>query len=326
MKLLGSLLTLAIGQRRSSERCRIHSSFRDIVDEYDAFILDQFGVLHNGVHSLDGAVELVRFLSKQNKKLIILSNTSAPAHKALEKLPKFGFDSQCFLDAVTSGEEASKFLQSYPPSKALFWTWNIDIPNNPRVTAPPQDFLDQCGGHIELADSVDEADLLLLHGAEVWQRPSGSVSLGNFIETGDCATTTRMLEEIAERNLPMVCANPDHTVVTPSGGKAYMPGRIASQYTKMTDADCHFFGKPDPSHFLACLEKLQSDRVAHVGDSLSHDIAGANVAGIDSVFVTSGIHAEALGTTFGEMPEEKRLWQLFESEQAYPTHVVSTFS
>jgi ribonucleotide monophosphatase NagD (HAD superfamily) len=35
--------------------------------------------------------------------------------------------------------------------------------------------------------------------------------------------------------------------------------------------------------------------VAHVGDSLEHDIVGANAAGIDSIFVIGGIHAKDLG-------------------------------
>jgi hypothetical protein len=39
-------------------------------------------------------------------------------------------------------------------------------------------------------------------------------------------------------------------------------------------------------------------RVLHIGDSLSHDIAGAAAAGVDSVLVTAdGVHREALTDT-----------------------------
>lgn len=69
------------------------------------------------------------------------------------------------------------------------------------------------------------------------------------------------------------------------------------------------FGKPNPRHFLACLDNLKIPYdtqqqqqqqqsilgVAHVGDSLEHDVVGANAAGIDSIFVLGGIHAEELG-------------------------------
>ena len=77
-----------------SRRYTTHEAFNDdIIDQYNVFILDQFEVLHNGKNSLEEAVELVEYLHKiKNKKLIILSNTSAPADKALAKLPKIGYD------------------------------------------------------------------------------------------------------------------------------------------------------------------------------------------------------------------------------------------
>ena len=96
---------------RQQQQPRIHSSFADLVDEYDAFILDQFGVLHNGVEALEGAVEMVAYLHAKKKKLMILSNTSAPAALALRKLPKLGFQAEHFVDAVTSGEEASRYIR-----------------------------------------------------------------------------------------------------------------------------------------------------------------------------------------------------------------------
>ena len=83
-----------------------------------------------------------------------------------------------------------------------------------------------------------------------------------------------------------------------------MPGQIAQRYKKMGGTVTQF-GKPNPQHFIACLENLgvstqNTNRVfgvAHVGDSLEHDIEGANAAGMDSVFVLGGIHAHDLGLT-----------------------------
>lgn len=332
-----SSLAFAASRRQASTRePLIHSSFKEIVDCYDAFILDQFGVLHNGVEALAGAIETVEYLNKKNKKLIILSNTSAPSVNALAKLPKLGFQLDHFVGAVTSGEEASRFVRhtygshadTTRATKALFLTWNTLIPNNPRLTAPPQAFLDQCG-NIQVTAFINDSDLLLLHGSEVWYRGEDTVqeSLGSFIETGGLEIVDPFLEQCLQRNLPMVCANPDEIVVTPSGGTAHMPGRIAQRYQEL-GGNCRIFGKPDSEHFEACLSQLQveKDRVAHVGDSLHHDIAGAVAAGIPSVFVTSGIHASQLGTTFGVLPETDTLAWLFDAEGSiYPTHVVSAF-
>ena len=185
---------------------------------------------------------------------------------------------------------------------------------------------------MQVTADIDDADLIIVHGSEVWYRGTDAPQepLGTFIEDGDFSLVDPLLERCLQRNLPMVCANPDLVVVTPTGGTAYMPGKIALRYRDHFGAsNCRIFGKPDTEHFEACLRKLQvadRARVAHVGDSLSHDIAGAINAGIPNVFVTSGVHASQLGTAFGEMPSEDSLQELFREEgSVYPTHVVSAF-
>jgi ribonucleotide monophosphatase NagD (HAD superfamily) len=87
--------------------------------------------------------------------------------------------------------------------------------------------------------------------------------------------------------------------------------------------DCSYFGKPHAEHFEACLRDLGLDpsKVAHVGDSLHHDIAGANDAGISSIFISGGIHCDDLDCEVGEIPDVDSLKQLFEKEKQSPTHV-----
>lgn len=290
-------------------------------------------MMHDGVNALDGAVDCVRELHASGKTLIILSNTSAPSQAALKKLPKFGFDETHFLGAVTSGEEASKYIRKTfgsdtSPSKALFITWDASDANNPRLTATPQRFLQECA-NVEVAASVEEADFLLLHGSEVWYRGDSlsQQSLKRFIEEGDFSDLDPILRKCMDRSLPCVCANPDFIVQTPEGGQAHMPGKIAARYKEL-GGDTILFGKPHMEQFLACIDRLgiEKDRVAHVGDSLHHDIAGAYQAGIPSVFVTSGIHASQFGTLFGELPDMEEIERVVtEAGPAVPTHVVSAF-
>jgi ribonucleotide monophosphatase NagD (HAD superfamily) len=98
------------------------------------------------------------------------------------------------------------------------------------------------------------------------------------------------------------------------------------------------FGKPHVQHFEACLRDLglPKSRVAHVGDSLHHDVVGANVAGIDCIFVMGGIHQDELlledGISAGEknnsssIPSRNMLKQLFQNHgNITPTHVVPLF-
>jgi ribonucleotide monophosphatase NagD (HAD superfamily) len=191
----------------------------------------------------------------------------------------------------------------------------------------PQDYLAKCG-NVEVATCVEEADFVLTHGAHVWQRGDEQISLGSFLTDGNLDVVEPILRECLARNLPMVCANPDFVVRMPDGSTAYMPGNIARRYEEM-GGNCQSFGKPNKEHFEACLEKLgfleDPSRVVHVGDSLHHDIAGANAAQVASLLITSGIHCDELQTEFGVLPDETLLQELLEKEGHFPTHVLSAF-
>ena len=302
----------------------VHPSFAGLIPRYDGFILDQFGVLHNGQHALEGAVELVEHLANHNKKLIILSNTSQPSSAALQKLPQLGFNPDYLVGAVTSGEEASHFIRTNfgdRPRRALLWTWQEQSPGS-------RQFLEQCGDNISLANTVEEADFIIAHGCQVWRKASDEVvSLGTFMTDASFAELDPLLQECAKRDLPMVCANPDFVVHLADGEIAHMPGKIVKRYQELGASTVHSFGKPHVPHFQACLRDLGLDasQVAHVGDSLHHDVAGANACGVDSIFVTGGVHSSDLGPV-GDQPSEDALQQLFEREGGHvPTHVVPMF-
>ena len=299
-----------------------HTSFAELVDSYDGFILDQFGVMHNGTNGLDGAPECVAELASKGKSLIILSNSSSLSLPTLEKLHKRGFNRDHFVGAVTSGEEASRYVKdTFSRKKALFLTWKSGNVSSPMI------FLNNCGD-IGITENVDEADFVLLHGAEVLRGPgkdgeANETSLGSFSETGDTCVVDPFLEKCASRKLPMVCCNPDYVVVKPDGGRAHMPGKIARRYESV-GGDVTVLGKPHVEHFEACLRdlRLSKDRVAHVGDSLHHDVVGANETGIASIFVAGGVHREELGSDLGELPSNEALEKLFQQYGITPTHVV----
>ena len=69
-----------------------------------------------------------------------------------------------------------------------------------------------------------------------------------------------------------------------------------------------------------------SDCIA-VGDSFHHDIKGANAAGIESVFITGGIHATELGLHgFGEVADSSSVQSLATKYEAYPSYVLPAFT
>jgi len=310
----------------------IHTSIKDLIPLYDGFILDQYGVLHNGQSALPGAAECVSELATTHgKSLIILSNTSSPATAALARLPHLGLEPSFFrAGAVTSGDEAARYIrETYQGKKALWLTWKDG------KTPRPRDFLELCGD-IEATDEVAKADFVLLHGCEVIRRDKRNdghfddeyareTSLGEYVSSEDFSVVDSILEDCHKRQLPMLCCNPDYVVVQADGTLGHMPGKIAARY----NGPCKWFGKPHCEHFEACLRKLNlpKDSVVHVGDSLHHDILGANSVGIASVLVTGGIHCiDLTHGKFGEIPTSEKLNELFDAEGIYPTHVIPSFT
>jgi ribonucleotide monophosphatase NagD (HAD superfamily) len=134
----------------------------------------------------------------------------------------------------------------------------------------------------------DKAGFILAHGVE---------ALG---VDGDGEPESRRIEEIeallttcAPRGLLMIVANPD--IVTVSGKELRrMPGSLARHYAAAGGA-VWLAGKPASVIYEEALRELGLERgeVLAVGDSAAHDVAGARCAGIDTLFVAGGIHADA---------------------------------
>ena len=157
-----------------------------------------------------------------------------------------------------------------------------------------------------------------------------------FIKTGAIdGELDALLTQSVARGLPMVCANPDLYVALPGGGgrRGHMPGLVAREYDAR-GGRVQYFGKPHAPAFEACLKLLgegaERTRVLHVGDSLMHDVAGASEAGVHSLFVAGGIHADELGlhegvASEGELQPE-RLAALFAEYGARPTYTAAAFT
>ena len=48
----------------------------EIINKYEVFILDQWGVMHDGNKAYSNAIKCIDYLKANNKKLIIISNSS----------------------------------------------------------------------------------------------------------------------------------------------------------------------------------------------------------------------------------------------------------
>ena len=194
-----------------------HASFSTLASRYDAFILDQFGVMHNGVVALRGAAECYKKLAENGKKLVILSNTSRRAANAQSKLPDMGFDPNALSGFVSSGEEAYQYIQKHLQGKScLFMTWERE------ATEPGASFLEGLDVHAAPAGS---ADFILCHGTEVISTGDKMVTPTAFKNSGDLGPYQAALDEAMSRDLEMLVANADVRATLPDGTLGHMPGR-----------------------------------------------------------------------------------------------------
>jgi ribonucleotide monophosphatase NagD (HAD superfamily) len=124
----------------------------------------------------------------------------------------------------------------------------------------------------------------------------------------------------------MVCANPD-LVVMHGDRLALCAGALAKWYEE-AGGQVRWHGKPFRSVYDTCLELLgivDRTRILAVGDSLRTDIAGATGAGLDSVLIAGGIHAEEFGTIGNQPPDLERIAAALQSGSYSPVGVARSF-
>ena len=135
-----------------------------------------------------------------------------------------------------------------------------------------------------------------------------------------------MLASMRARSLFMVCANPD-IMVERGDTLVYCAGALADAYAAL-GGDVLYCGKPHPPIYRTALAAAAAarggaavplERVLAIGDSVRTDLKGAAALGIDSLFVTSGIHAEEYGGR--DTPEIEALNGIFAAGGVTPIAV-----
>jgi HAD superfamily hydrolase (TIGR01459 family) len=276
----------------------------DIAADYDLFLIDQWGVIHNGETPYEGALEALARIKELGKPLIILSNSARRAHVGMQKMDSMGIGRDLYDQLITSGEQAWQALASREDPfyaalgrRCLLFSWGDDRG------------LTGGGVDLEPVDDLSEADFILMAGTN--REP-----LEHY---------EPVLREALERDIPMVCANPDLVSVTPEGDLVICPGQVARRFEDI-GGKVSWHGKPYRQVYETCFGLYPgANRILGIGDSLYHDIAGADRAGIDSLFIASGIHAPALGIDWGEAPEAGKLAALAAEYGHSPDYVASTF-
>lgn len=269
---------------------------------YEAFIIDQWGVLHDGARPYPGAVETVAELRRAGKRVLLLSNSGRRVTQNRERLRSLGFAVEDFADVVTSGEATWQLMHRRPHAP-----WDR-LGRRCYLLTHLRDKEVVRGLDLELVEDVSEAEFIFASGLEPEQRLE---DLRPLAEAG------------VARGLPVICSNPDIVAVS-AGELANAPGAFARIYEEL-GGEVHFVGKPHAPIYEVCFEVLRGtppDAIVAIGDSLEHDIRGAADAGIDSAFVTQGIHAAEFPPETSPEANERTLARLCREAGACPTWVI----
>ncbi len=270
-------------------------SIEEIIYDYDNFIIDQWGVMHDGKFGYDHAFNSINILNSNNKNLFIISNSSKRSKSSIDRLPKLGFQKESFMKTVTSGEMIwqllkEKFLDN---KKNCFHIFDEEKEDG-------LDFRD--GLNFNFVEKVEEADLILACTPFVNLQPIDYIPI---------------LEVAYKKEITMYCANPDFETVESNGNNnVFCMGAICEIYKKM-GGNVIIKGKPDVSIYTETTNQnnLIKKRTVAIGDSLFHDIQGANNFEIDSVLVKSGIHKDL-----------NQINNIIKNHQITPTYIIDKFS
>ncbi len=275
------------------------ASIKEIGSDYRAWLVDIWGVMHNGHRAFAPAVTATGSFREQGGIVVFLSNSPRPSPGVQEQLSRLGVPPSSYDATVTSGDLTRHELRKHvhPPVFHLGPERDLPIFAGLDVTLVPR----------------NEAELIVCSGL-----------FDDETETPD--DYVGLLKELAARKLPMICANPDH-LVERGHQLVYCAGALAAVYEK-EGGSVVYAGKPHAPIYELALETIASiaghavakDEVLAIGDGVHTDITGAAGFGVDAVFVASGVHAPAnsRGEVDAEALDRTHLAELFAAAKRRP--------
>ena len=237
---------------------------KSIVEKYDIFYVDLWGVVHNGVNLHKNAIEALEEITKANKEYVLLTNAPRPKKSVQLFLEKMGMHERIREKVYSSGEAALSYLKKNFLDDKFYHI------------GPSRDFdlfLD-----FKKNKTIDIKESLYL------------LCTGLFEEPGENLNYYKELfkEHI---NKKMICTNPD-LIVDRGDKRELCAGSVALVFEKM-GGEVIYFGKPFPEVYNQSIDNKEK-KVLSIGDNLNTDIKGANLLNFDSLIISNGVHKDEI--------------------------------
>lgn len=280
---------------------------RDIAEQYDALILDLWGVVHNGVEPYPGVLDCLDKLRGAGKRVLLLSNAPRVAARVEVQIAGFGVPRAAYDGVVTSGDVTRLCVGRRDDD------WHAALGQSFFHVGPERDWGLLDGVGVTEVDDMARADFVLTSGLRD--------------DESECEEDYRdIFGQALARSLPMICANPDLSVVR--GDKMVLCAGSLAAFYETLGGEVRYHGKPHARAYQVCfdiLDGVSPDRMMAVGDSFRTDIAGANAAGIKSLFVVGGIHGDELSAADGGHLDADKVNAAAEASGHMPSAAIAGF-
>jgi HAD superfamily hydrolase (TIGR01459 family) len=241
-----------------------NEGLRSIVQDYDIFYIDLWGVVHNGITPYKNAIKALEEITKANKNYVLLTNAPRPNSSVNLFLEKMGMKKEIREKVYSSGEASLSYLKKNFLNEKFFHL------------GPPRDFDLFLNFKKNKTIDIKESSYLLCTGL--------------FEDHGEDLNYYKELFK-DHINKKMICTNPD-LIVDKGERRELCAGSVALVFEKM-GGEVVYFGKPFPKVYNQAINN-KGKKVLSIGDNLNTDIKGANLLNYNSLIISNGIHKEEI--------------------------------
>ena len=241
-----------------------NNGLRSIVENYDIFYIDLWGVIHDGINLHKNAIQTLKEITKAKKEYVLLTNAPRPNKTVKLFLKKMGMSKEIREKVYSSGEAALSYLKKnllddkfYHVGPSRDFDLFLDFKKNKTIEIRESSYL-LCTGLFE------EKNVNLNYYKDLFKEHT---------------------------NKKMICTNPD-LIVDRGDKRELCAGSVALVFEKM-GGEVIYFGKPFPEVYNQSINNKEK-KILSIGDNLNTDIKGANLLNYDSLIISNGIHKKEI--------------------------------
>lgn len=271
---------------RTESKTKVINGLSALCHIYDAYIVDVYGVLFDGVQFIESGVSAIVKLSEEHQRIVLLSNTSKTHDHLRERLIEVA--TQCgyidFFRSVRICTSGDSFVQYFTHHNFNGAQNSIIIggdANHDAILKINTELKKVGKAPLQITNDFAIADNVIL------------LASTDTKDTHEIDNVLSLLSKAAHYKLPCMCANSDITAPHGTGHRMLCPGFYANKYNQLGQKVV-FFGKPHEMIYKTAFNMIGADdvttfkmshKVLAIGDTMENDIIGAMNNDIDSLFI-----------------------------------------